>query len=489
MIAICGLWLSQINQGLWLDELLSAWVSSSTFSDTFDRANHAQASTPFYFLLLWAIRQVFGSSELALRTLSLILSFTSIALVYRIARGLIEREAAFFAAIVFVCSDGVINAAVNARPYALALCMSLAAIYSTQLWVKHNSSKYLYLSVLFASLTVYSHFFWGGIIFVQVFYAIKMPSKQRASARQIMFALICLMALLIPTIPQLQQLAEKRNALVLAPLPQFWELLLVFCTPLLTLPLALSFFILAACSPTTESRWQTNLSAKIGEQIWVVFWYFVPATLLFVVSHLSGTSLFIPRYFDWGSAATALLFGLIFSNLRPGMIRTFMPILLVLFCVCVELSSDRFDEDWRGAIKYINTPNHTQNSPILFYSGLIESSNPEWLLNPEMHQQLSAPLQYYATVSPIILLPYSLTTPDSSRYWDSIVRPLLRQQTHLQLLMLHNTIGSSNRRIKKGIDTEVQERIVEAGFRQTEQRFFKRVSVAQFERTSVTKNK
>src|SRR5665648_204801 len=83
------------SRNLWIDE---AWVALAAMQPTAREALAAGQSTPpFYLLTLWAMVQLWGHSEMVLRSLSWLFGVGTLWLVWRLARRLVEVPAALLA--------------------------------------------------------------------------------------------------------------------------------------------------------------------------------------------------------------------------------------------------------------------------------------------------------------------------------------------------------------------------------------------------------
>jgi len=83
------------SRNLWTDE---AWVALAAMQPTAKEALAAGQSTPpFYLLTIWAMVQLWGHSEMVLRTLSWLFGVGTLGLIWRFSRRLVEVPAALLA--------------------------------------------------------------------------------------------------------------------------------------------------------------------------------------------------------------------------------------------------------------------------------------------------------------------------------------------------------------------------------------------------------
>lgn len=153
-------WIMLAKESLWLDELVS-WIcaSRSFWPDFYCDIN----KPPLYYPLLHAWMSIFGTTEVALRALSIPPGVVSIWLVYLLARKLFSRPIAYLAAGYQTISTFQIYYAQEARNYTwLVFFLLLAGIF---LWEALESTArrrrlgYFAAYTLAISLALYTHYF------------------------------------------------------------------------------------------------------------------------------------------------------------------------------------------------------------------------------------------------------------------------------------------------------------------------------------------
>src|SRR5256885_15327171 len=86
------------SQSLWLDETLTAHDVSGSLAHLFGALANNELTPPLYFLVAWLWAHVVGSSEVALRSLSVVFGTATVPLAYLIGRKLASRWAGYLAA-------------------------------------------------------------------------------------------------------------------------------------------------------------------------------------------------------------------------------------------------------------------------------------------------------------------------------------------------------------------------------------------------------
>ncbi len=114
-------------QSLWYDEGFSVrFAQGNAVPMLFVRAAQLDLNTPLHYVLLKGWMVGLGDSEFAVRLLSVFASVVSVALVYRLS-AIVLRRPSLVAAALIALSPVSILAAQEARMYALAGCLCLAA--------------------------------------------------------------------------------------------------------------------------------------------------------------------------------------------------------------------------------------------------------------------------------------------------------------------------------------------------------------------------
>jgi len=120
------------SRSLWLDETYSAWFSALTLHQLWTDVPRYETHPPMYYSMLALWRALFGASEAALRSLSVlagVLTIAALACAGRVLRSLPGRDvAALVAALFLAVNTGSIAYAQQARPYALETLAATLAI-------------------------------------------------------------------------------------------------------------------------------------------------------------------------------------------------------------------------------------------------------------------------------------------------------------------------------------------------------------------------
>lgn len=134
-----GLRLISLNQSFWIDEATSALTTKMSLFDFFSKFLPGDFHPPLYYLALRAWAILFGTSEIALRSLSVLFGILAIYFVYRIGKELINREVGIIASLFLATSGLHIYYSQEARMYSMSTFLVTAAIFSFVKILKRES--------------------------------------------------------------------------------------------------------------------------------------------------------------------------------------------------------------------------------------------------------------------------------------------------------------------------------------------------------------
>jgi mannosyltransferase len=115
-----------LDVGFWIDEGLSVGISDRPLGDILD-ALRLDGSPPLYYLLLHGWMQLTGTTEEAVRSLSLVCALVAVPVAWWAARGPFGARAAWMAAVLTATNPFLTIYAQEARMYALAALLALIA--------------------------------------------------------------------------------------------------------------------------------------------------------------------------------------------------------------------------------------------------------------------------------------------------------------------------------------------------------------------------
>ena len=193
-------WFLALRAPFSLDETLTYWQVSGGVSKIWERSQQAPSSIGYLYILGFAT-SIFGSQEIALKTLSVLAMLSAAYFLFRVARELFDPEIAFLACIFFCVEPDVMFAATDALPYGFALLATNLAILAFTLWITQHRMQQAILFGVAAAGTVYlsPHYLYGAILpaFAICYLALRRRSIT-PDARQLAAALIPFALLVLP---------------------------------------------------------------------------------------------------------------------------------------------------------------------------------------------------------------------------------------------------------------------------------------------------
>ncbi|MBX7144649.1 MAG: hypothetical protein K1X79_09380 [Oligoflexia bacterium] len=445
LMAIClvsvALWLVHCRESFWLDELQTYWVVSTGLQETVIRAFDTQGFTPFYYVVLWAWRALGFHSEAMLRLPSLLCIVSAGLLLFQLARGFFCQTAALLATLAFFIQDDVIDAALFARPYALALLLCIWSCVWLQRWVLSGSRRHQYAYLTALLLTVYAHYLFAGVVLIHLLYVTLQWRKLRFSLRNATLTITYMLIGFFPLVPQVRLMLEKRAEMQIAPQASLFDLLISLTPWLSIFSMGLCFFLALAFTRHASPLLSSRSNWPRGRIAFLAFWALFPAVALFVAGKLIGNSLLVSRYFLWAAPGFALLAGQLADRLSSDRLRQNLLIVLAIFCIAAEFSKPRIHEDWRAATSTVREWQTQATGLLVLYSGVSESARSAWLMDEIKRGQFASPLSYYGVAGDALLLPLYVSQSDlSNDFWEREVRPALSHWDRVYLVCLDNLL-------------------------------------------------
>jgi mannosyltransferase len=139
------------TSSVWLDESSSVAIAGRDLADLWIHVTRVELNGGLYYLLLHAWMGVFGQSEAAIRSLSVLFTVASVPVVYATARLLFDRWVAFGATLIVVTSAFIVAYAQEARAYSMAFFLTSLATYLFVLGVRRPTwPRWLFYAVVAA---------------------------------------------------------------------------------------------------------------------------------------------------------------------------------------------------------------------------------------------------------------------------------------------------------------------------------------------------
>jgi 4-amino-4-deoxy-L-arabinose transferase-like glycosyltransferase len=199
-----GCWFRFVTKSdLWLDEALAVDVARLPIKQIPHWLRH-DGAPPFYYVVLHYWMKIFGTSDLATRSLSGIFSVATLPLAWFYGKRTGGRTTAWIALLVLVANPYAIVYATSARPYSLLIFLVFAGLLAVKRAFEQPTLPRLALVGLLVAILVYTQY-WGfyvvlalGLFLVGTF--VRSPEHRDAVVRMLI-ALAVGIATFIPWIP------------------------------------------------------------------------------------------------------------------------------------------------------------------------------------------------------------------------------------------------------------------------------------------------
>lgn len=378
-------------ESFWVDETLSWWITSNNLVECIWRALDLQGQSPFYYVVLLYWGKLFGTTEIALRSFSLLCAIICSGIFFLLLRRFSLSIVASIAGTIFLFShDTLVPLWVSARPYAFALVWVLLSTLLFDRWLKEKKGGFLYIFT--ASAAFYAHYLVSPIILVHFIWGL--ISKSRTVSNLISFflwvALLCSFGG-----PQISALLERKKELSFQGLTIGDGFIQVFSPIPLLIVSAVGFSFLLLGGKIQKPKIQNEI------MVWLA-----AGVIGFTLAALLVLFPIVPRYFIWVIPATPFLFASLFSVSSQ---KQFQVLALIVISVLFSMfHSERkwMIEDFKGGASFLEAERAgDENIPVFLFSGLVEHQTKE-SKDPELlNAYLSAPLSYYGIngVIPIVI--------------------------------------------------------------------------------------
>jgi len=152
------------NQSFWTDEALTAYEAHLPFGGMITTVTHVETTPPLYFVLVWCWAKVFGTSEIALRSISTLAGIALVPIAYLSAKELASRWAGVIAAALVTVNPFLIWFSQEARSYMLLATLTAAGFLWFVRALRDPSGRNLAWWAVCSALAVTTHFFAGFVV-------------------------------------------------------------------------------------------------------------------------------------------------------------------------------------------------------------------------------------------------------------------------------------------------------------------------------------
>lgn len=411
---IAALWLQYVGTSLWLDETGTAWVVSSSLGDAVRRSRF-EGQSPAYYIVAWFARHLFGKSEIALRLPSLLAALITVWIVYRLGRRLLGERTGLVAAVALVVLAPFAFAAVDARPYAIAVMLFTAATLMLVRWEEGHALRFAAgYTLLSAAMIYFSYFFAVGFLAHGVYAYERHRSGEGVAFGRFVAALAAAGVLVLPVVPHVRALLGQNDILLWA---NYNPGIARFIVALLPVPIVGGILVATAVTRFTRRLRPLGVPSH-GTGLFLVLLAFGPTELLFLMSIFVARKFFQPRYYLAFAPGMALLAGWVIARISSRAGRAAGMAALVLVGAANYNGSYHHTQDWRTTARIVNEY-ADENTPVLVWSGFSSRSK-----DPERQGLLLAPFSTYPMKGRIISLPFDLVGSNDAFVYRIVTQDL-----------------------------------------------------------------
>jgi hypothetical protein len=435
LLAVCitRLWLMPLPSSFWTDETGTVFVVEHPGDPSLAAVRQVVAS--IYFALPRAAGRLFGLSEVSYRFPSVLLMGIALFIVGRLAARLINREAAWFAVFACLALSEFDYYAVDARPYALGICVTAASLYFLVEWLDTARWRPALLFLLFAALLWRVQLVFWAFYPVFLIYTIVRLARSTTKLGWLRAALVygLLGLALIPVASDAIALLRNGRSHTYAPVPGIRSVLLTVPWASVALCAGLAWIAGEFLKWRRQDLTSVNAPASSGALALIAAWWLWMPLCLFAFSRVASVVLFVPRYFSPAlpGAALAATAAAAF-RLPPARWRQASAVL----GIAALITAGRWDalwpwhneDNWRQASFEEDFAAQEPDTPVIAVSPFVEAQPPIW--TPEYHLPgfFYAPLFVYPVRGRVYPFPF-IRSRVAEQYAAGLLRDTLLKRT------------------------------------------------------------
>ncbi len=359
-----GFLLRMYNLGVWnlsSDEAFCVRVAGLNYIDIV-KASIDDVHPPFYYFLFHNWINLFGNSEFASRSFSVLFGVLSIYLVYLLGKTLFNKWTGVISAIILSISTFAIDYSQKARMYTLLLFLSLCSVYLYSYIIKKinsNLDKKYYYGLLFINIfLLYTHIYGMFVIMFEFFWLLVLFIKYRnwGNIKNIFYSIFASSVVFIPWIFAILRAKAERSEPWLD-LPNLLDILERFSGNYFMLALFVPFFI-------TPIFWKKIRNTEVAFLYVLIFFTVLVPYLISLIIYPA----FQARYVIFASAIFYLIIAYSFNNIKSNFAKLNIAIwfFVISFILMGEYYNGPDNVDWRSATAYLDK--QATSSDLLIFS-------------------------------------------------------------------------------------------------------------------------
>ena len=353
-------------KSLWLDEAASADFTSYGLAHLGDIVSGGDPNMSLYYGLLYFWRELFGSGEIALRSLTVLLGGLAVPVMVLLGTELFGRAAGLVSGLLLALSPFFVHYEQTARSYAFVVLLAVLSSYFFVRELQRPSRATRVGFVLVSALAVYAQYLAALVLLVQALTLLAFERRAAFTRKWLVDA----GAIAILCVPQAVFALRKGTVGIdWIPAPSLSDLI--------DLPSELAggrFLLIALLILACFGFFRAIQDRLLRPAGYVAAWFLVPLFLVFAVSEL-GRPLFLPHYLIFILPALLLLASAGLVRL-PGRVTGIVPLGVLIAASAVGISDwyrEPSLEDYRGATRFI-LKHERPGDQVIYYPFYISSA-------------------------------------------------------------------------------------------------------------------
>jgi mannosyltransferase len=275
------------TKSMWLDEAVSADHARLGLHGLWTVVSHTDPNMGLYYVLLHFWVRVFGYSEAAVRSMTVVLAGLAVPVMVLLGKRLFGRTCGLVAGLLLALSPFFVQYEQTARSYAVVVPLVLLSSYFFVTALEKPSRATLFGYVLTSTLAIYTHYFAAYVLLVQLLTLLAVK-RRGAFTREWLAAAVVVIVLCTPEAVFAHRAGTSGISWIHEPT---LRALIHFPSELAGNTVLAAALIVLACysivrAVTDRQGWQTGF---------ITAWLVVPVVLNFTVSKL-GHPLFVTYY-------------------------------------------------------------------------------------------------------------------------------------------------------------------------------------------------
>lgn len=190
---------TMLGQSYWYDEAVTVGLMRSSFFSMFHALPTSESTPPLYYVIAWVWSRIFGTSEIALRSLSALFGIAATPVAAAAGRELISRPAGALTGAFVAASPFLIWYSQEARAYSLYVLLSALSLFFFARARRSPSTRRLAWWALASALAIWTEYFAGFLVVAEALFLF----FERSSRRHLKLPFLALAgstALLLPLV-------------------------------------------------------------------------------------------------------------------------------------------------------------------------------------------------------------------------------------------------------------------------------------------------